>query len=44
MNCSYCKKDIPIVLGLITGAIMAASGGDVAYVYPDRPQYVDLST
>ena len=35
---------IPILLGLITGAIMAAGGGDVTYVYyPDRPQYVDLS-
>lgn len=35
---------IPIVLRLITGALMAAGGGDVTYVYyPDRPQYVDLS-
>ena len=35
---------IPILLGLITGAIMAAGGGDVTYVYqPMQPQYMQSS-
>jgi len=36
---------IPILLGLITGAIMAAGGGgDVTYVYqPIQPQYGDFA-
>ena len=36
---------IPILLGLITGAIMAAGGGgDVTYVYqPMQPQYGDFA-
>ena len=37
---------IPLLLGLITGAIMAAGGGggDVTYVYqPMQPQYGDFS-
>lgn len=35
----------PIILGLITGAIMVASGGGDAtnVYYPNKPQYVDLS-
>ena len=36
---------IPILLGIVTGAIMAMSGGgDVTYVYqPMQPQYMQSS-
>ena len=35
---------IPILLGIVTGAIMAMSGGgDTTYVYyPNKPQYANL--